>query len=280
MNLKSVKKIAIIGVGFMGGSLALAMKRKFANISIWGYARSQKSYNKLKKLKILDKATLNLEKCVLNADIVILALPVEAVIACLEEIAPLLRKNSIVFDLGSTKKLIEKAALSYLPKEVSFVGCHPLCGSEKSGAEFARWDTYKNSICLIASSAKEKAAKIIEQFWKKLGSKVIFMSSGSHDELLSSISHFPHLISFSLIQLTPDNYLKFCSGSFKDLTRISSSPASIWADIFFSNKKNLINDIDGFVKVLSKFKEFLEKGNKRDVFNLIKKANTKHMSIK
>ena len=274
-----IKKIAILGVGFMGGSLSLALRSKFPKSEVWGYARSKKSYDKLRKLKILDKVDRDYKKVVNGADLVVLALPVEIIVDYLKRIAHLLKRGSIVFDLGSSKYLIEKGAHKYLPKSVGFVGCHPLCGSEKSGAEFSRKGLYKNSLCLITSSPKAAPTKVVAKLFKKLGSEVVFIKPDYHDKVLSSVSHLPHLISFSLSEATPSAYLKFASGSFRDLTRISSSPAGIWAQIFISNKKNILNDLNRFMKVLKKYEALLKKNNEAKIIALIERAHSKQKRI-
>jgi len=275
MNIGSVRKISIVGVGFMGGSLAQALKNKFPKISIWGYARNRRSYAKLNKLKALDRIEKDLGKCIEGAEIVVLALPVGNILEYFVKIAPFLKKEAIVFDLGSTKADIEKAARKFLPKTVSFVGCHPLCGSEKSGAEFSDPGLYKNALCIITSSSRSPAAFFVERLWRRLGSEVVFMDAASHDKILSFVSHLPHLISFSFMRSVPDSYVKFSGASFKDLTRIAASRAPVWADVFLSNKKNIIRDLDSFIKVLRKFSVLLKKNNKQEVVDLIKRINLK-----
>ena len=245
--MSKIKKIGILGVGLMGGSLSLALRNKFPGVSIWGYARSQKSYDKLKRIKVLDRVERDLKNVVENADLVVLALPVEVIINYFRKIAPFLKKGAIVFDLGSSKGVIEKSIAKCLPKGVSFVGCHPLCGSEKSGAEFSKIDLYQEAVCLITSSPQSKATKRVKKIWEKLGSKVIFISPQRHDKFLSYLSHLPHLISFSLTKGFSKDRLKFTLQSFKDLTRISLSPASVWAEIFLSNKKNVLADLNKFI---------------------------------
>lgn len=273
--MSKIKKVGILGVGLMGGSLSLALRKKFPGISIWGYARSQKSYNKLKKLRILNRVEREMRKVVEDADLIALALPAEAIIDHFRRIVPFLKKGTIVFDLGSSKEVIEKSIIKCLPKGVDFVGCHPLCGSEKSGAEFSTSCLYQEALCLITSTPESKATKSIKKIWEKLGSKVIFVSPQRHDKFLSYLSHLPHLISFSLTEAFPKDHLKFSLQSFKDLTRISSSPASVWADIFLSNKKNILGDLNKFIKALKKFEGLIKKRDKSKIIELIKKINIK-----
>jgi len=276
--MKNIKKIAILGLGFMGGSLALALRKKFSAKTFWGYARSRKSFTKLKKLKVVNKLSQDLEKVIKDADVVIMALPVEVIVDYFKKISPFLKKGALVFDLGSSKVAIQKGANKYLPKRVSFVGCHPLCGSEKSGAQFASSKLYENCLCLITSRTN-KAVNTVKKMWQALGAKVVFMSPQRHDKILSSVSHLPHLISFTFSNSVPKNYAKFAPASFKDLTRVSVSPALVWAEIFLSNKKNILSDLRRFARNLKKFENLLKKNNKKAITELIDKINSKQRSI-
>ncbi|MBD3264904.1 MAG: prephenate dehydrogenase/arogenate dehydrogenase family protein [Candidatus Omnitrophica bacterium] len=274
--MKSVKKVGIFGIGFMGGSFALVLKDRFPRIRICGYARNKKSYEKIKKLKLTDEVTRKVDKVVRDADIIVLALPVEVNIEYLGRIKPYLKKGCVVFDLGSSKQLIEKEASKIIPSGVFFVGCHPLCGSEKSGAEFSRKDLYRGEMCIITSSPAKAAVKKIKNLWNVLGSKTVFMKAEVHDRILSKVSHLPHAVSFVLTSYVDDRFVKFSAGSFRDLTRISASSASLWAEIFLSNRSNLIKDIEGFRDALGELKSILSKGDKEGLLNFIKKVNLKH----
>jgi prephenate dehydrogenase len=272
-------KITIIGVGLMGGSLALALKDKFPDYHIIGYARSKKSYDKLVGLKILDFVERDLGKAVSSADFVVLALPVFSIIACFRQIAGFLKPGAIVFDLGSSRVLIDRAAKKYLPGHVEFVGCHPLCGSEKAGAQFSRKDLYQKMVCLITSENKTAGVKVVQSLWEQLGSKVVFISSSGHDRILSIVSHLPHLVSFSLTALVAEDYLEFIPPSFKSLSRISGSPAQVWADIFLSNKKNILRDSKKFIANAEKLRKLIKTNNRRQLVNFIEQVNAKYSMI-
>jgi len=272
------KKIGIIGVGLMGGSLALAIKERFPQVSLWGYARKPSSYRRIKKLAFLDRVSTDLAEVVKNSELVVIATPVFTIIDYFKKISPFLKKGAVVIDLGSTKEKIEKEAKKILPADVYFVGCHPLCGSEKSGANYARRDLYKESLCIITSKNK-KPAKFIKKFWEDLGCKVKFLSPQEHDRILSLISHLPHLISFSLTEVVPEDYFRFSLPSFKDLTRISLSKAELWRDIFLSNKKNILLDIDNFINVLKKFRKLIREGKGEELREFIEEINKKHRNL-
>lgn len=270
-----IRKVGIIGVGLMGGSLALGLREKLPQVSVWGYARSKEFYDELKKLKILDRVERDLKKVVEGADFVVLALPIYIILDYLKKISPFLKKGTIVFDLGSSKELIEKKAPGILPKYASFVGCHPLCGSEKSGARFSQANLYERALCLITSPSRSLTTQSVQALWEALGSEVVFVSAHLHDKILSAVSHFPHLLSFSLAYFTPYKYLRFSSGSFQDLTRIARSSSGVWAEIFLANRKNLCRDLDKFIKVLKNFERMIKRGDRKKIVSLIEKVNIK-----
>jgi prephenate dehydrogenase len=273
--MERIKKISILGVGLMGGSFALSLKKIFPQIEIIGYARSRKTFQRLSQLNVVDKVELDLKQCVCDSDLIVLAAPIYAITDYLKQIGPYLKKEAIVIDLGSTKEQIGEAAKKYLAKNVDFVGCHPLSGSDKSGAEFSSPKLYQGSLCIVTADANKKATQIIKNLWQKLGAKVIFMDALSHDKILSSVSHVMHLVSFSLTDFVPRNYLKFAQASFKDLTRISNSPANVWADIFISNKKNIIKDASKVIEILKRFQSLIKKNKKEEIISLIEKINRK-----
>ena len=283
--MKKIKKIAILGVGFMGGSLGLALREKFPQAFVWGYARSRKSYDKLKKLKILNKVERDLQKVVEDADLVALALPISVIIDYFGKIASFLKSEAIVFDLGSSKKVIEVAAKKLLPKKVTFVGCHPLCGAEISGAQFAKADLYKGATCIITNLAvKSKEVKSVEKLWKKIGSNTIFLKAELHDEILARFSHIPHIISFSIMQFeargAKAKFIRSALPGLRDMTRISDSPADVWSDIFLSNKENILNNMAAFRKIMEEFEKSLKSESKEDLIRLIKKANSQRTYLK
>ncbi|MFH1767983.1 MAG: prephenate dehydrogenase [Candidatus Omnitrophota bacterium] len=277
MSKIKLKTVGIVGVGFMGGSLALAVKDAFPSVRLWGYARSRKSFNKIKRLSLVDVVTMNLEELARESDLIILATPVSTIIDYFKKLSPYLKKGSFVIDLGSTKKIIDKMAKIYIPPYVSFVGCHPLCGSHKSGPAVADKDLYKGSLCIITS--RSKAAKFIREFWQGLGCSVFYVNSSLHDKMLSYISHIPHIISFSFAYFVPDKYGKFASRSFRDLTRIASSPADVWADILLSNRRNIIKGIRGYSKILRSFETVIKNQDRDKLLRIIKTINLKRARI-
>ena len=273
------KKIAIIGVGFMGGSLACALKKKYPKLRISGFARSEKSLKLLSKLAIVDEVSLEIKEVVLDSDIVALALPVERIVEYFKVIKPYLKPGAIVFDLGSTKSEIEKKPKLIVPKTNYFVPCHPLAGSEKSGPRFSNPDLYKESLCVITASRSKKATLEIKALWESLGSRVIFMDSDRHDEIFCALSHFPHLLSFALTEFVPKEYAQYAPRSIRDLTRISNSPPRVWAEIFLANKKNLKNNIREFKRIIALFEKNINNSDREGLIRLLEQINKKQSQI-
>ncbi|MEI8348776.1 MAG: prephenate dehydrogenase [Candidatus Omnitrophota bacterium] len=273
--MSAFKKIAILGVGFMGGSLALALKEAYPGVHIWGYARKKSSYQRLCRLKLLDRVERDIKDVVRDSDIIILSAPVYTIIEYCKVIAPFLKPGAIVIDLGSSKELIEKSARACLPHGTHFVGCHPLCGSDKSGAVYAQKNLYQGSLCLITSSKQALATRKVQLLWQRLGSYVVFIDARTHDKILSSVSHLTHLVAFSLIDFVPKDRLRFIPPSFKEVTRIANSPAAVWADIFLSNRKHVLSDLNRLMGVLRRFEMLIQKQDKRALCAFIEAINKK-----
>lgn len=267
------KKIAIIGMGLMGGSLGLAVKKNMPQTKVYGFARNQKSLVRLKKLNLVDLVSTDLDQVLAGADLVVLGLPVDTILEYLDRISLKLNPNAIVIDLGSTKDLIQQQAKKCLPKNVSFVGCHPLCGSDKAGAKFSRPDLYLNQLCLITSLGL--AGKKIKKFWESLGSQVKIVDAKQHDKMLSGLSHLTHAVSFAYTDFIDQKYLKFSMPSLKDMTRISNSSAYVWADILLSNRTNVLADMNKFKGALAKIEKFLLAKDKIGLIKYIESVNKK-----
>ena len=277
--MKQIRGVAIIGAGFMGGSLAMALRKKFPLLNLSAYARSRQSLARLRKTGVFSLVSTDLEQVLAAANIIVLGSPVGAIIESFKKIKKFLKKGTIVTDLGSSKQAICKAATKILSPGFCFVGSHPLVGSEKSGIEFSRYDLYRGAVCIVTADKNSAASAIVSRLWQAVGSRVIFMPPARHDAMLSAISHLPHVISFALTDCLAREYMPFAPASLKDLTRIANSPAEIWADIFISNKNNLSRDIERFIVMLEKYKILIAKSNKQAMEKTIKRANRKQLEL-
>ncbi|MDP8260030.1 MAG: prephenate dehydrogenase [Candidatus Gygaella obscura] len=275
--MKIFNKVVIVGVGLIGGSLGLAIKKRKLASRVIGVFRSKNTFSLAKRKKAVDDGSFDLS-VVKGADLVILAGPVKTIISHIKSIAEIVDKNTIIMDVGSTKSSILKTAKKFIKKENIFIGCHPLAGLEKKGVVSADSDLFKNSLCIICS--ERKIDKNIISFWNKIGSKIVIMDARRHDKVLALTSHIPHLLAFAMVNSVPQNFIKFSGSGFKDTTRIAASDANIWKDIFVDNKKQILNS---FQKVNLQIKDLikaLEKGDSSVLVKLIKKAKIKRDSFK
>jgi len=271
--MRLFNKVAIVGVGLIGGSIALAIKKKKLAREIIGVSRRRKSLLLARKRGAIDRGAQQID-IIKDADLVILATPVSVILNLAPQISKIIRPDCIVTDVGSTKAEIVAKLEKIFP---NFVGSHPLAGSEKRGILNACPELFKDSLCILTPTKKTavKAKKRIAEFWHELGARVIFLSVSNHDKALSFISHLPHVAAFSLMRSVPNQYLKFAANSLKETTRIASSDIRLWADIFLSNRKNIAGSIASLERNLKQIKSAIGTNNRRLLLKVLKAANFK-----
>lgn len=259
------KKVVIIGVGLIGGSLGLAIKKRKLARTVIGIGRRRSSIRAAVRCGAIDIGTKDLKRGVFDADLVIIATPVCSIPKIVKVIVSNLRDGAILTDVGSTKGEIVKAIERYLSNRISFVGSHPLAGSEKRGVNFADGDLFKGSTVIMTKTKKTKAStlKALNQFWRSLGvARVVIKSPEEHDRIVAEISHLPHLVAAALINSVSDNSLKFASTGFKDATRIAASDAEMWGDICVTNKREILKSLNKFERSLLRLRSLIKKESK------------------
>ncbi|MDP2652697.1 MAG: prephenate dehydrogenase [Candidatus Omnitrophota bacterium] len=275
------RKVTVIGVGLIGGSLGMAMKQRKLAFEIVGVSQQSSSLTTALKNNAIDKASNDIKDAVSNADLVILSTPVSIIASLLPRIGPYLKRNCIITDVGSTKAAIVSAAQKYLPPHAHFVGSHPLAGSEKRGAEFASSGFFENSICLMTpvEQTNKIACDRVKELWTKVGASVKFLAPDDHDKALAFISHLPHVVAYSLMGSIPDDSLGYAAQGLKDTTRIASSNPQMWIDICMANKRNLVASIDEFVKHLAAVRKAIIGDDQQSLTTLFKNAKTKRDAL-
>ncbi len=250
------RKVAIIGTGLIGGSLALGIKKKKLAQEIVGVSKHKKSISFALKIKAIDKGSVSL-KIIKGADLLIIATPVDTIIGLKDEILKYIDNKCIVTDVGSTKERIVKRLEGAFS---NYIGSHPLAGSEKRGIENASSDIFSGSLCILTPTKKTNlsALRNTKRLWKSLGAEVIILTPKVHDRVFSFVSHLPHIVAFSLINTVPVGLLKFSSGGLKDTTRIAASDTILWRDILLSNRGNLLDAIKLFETNLAKIKSAIK----------------------
>lgn len=256
-------KVAVIGVGLIGGSLAIVMRKKGLAGSIVGVGRGLANLEAAKRLGVVDSFTHDVAEGVADADLVVVAVPVLKVGETVKRAAPALKMGAIVTDVGSVKKALIEEAERYIPEGVHFVPGHPIAGTEHSGVEAAFAELYVNRRCILTPTDRtdSEALAKVRRLWEEAGSKVVIMDASAHDSVLAAISHLPHMVAYSLVNAVADaeegkgEMLGYSAGGFKDFTRIASSSPEMWADICAMNKEAIVEMIDFFERRLDDLKE-------------------------
>lgn len=279
--LKDLTQTTVIGLGLLGGSIALGVLRSFSRMNVVGYTHRPSTRNKARQLAIATEVVDCLKSSVSNADLVILATPVYTFENIFEEICDALPRGCIVTDVGSTKVLPHRWAAKKLPKYVHYVGSHPIAGSEQRGVEFARDDLFDRAMCVLTTIKRtnKQAVRILKEFWSKLGCFVKLMTPAKHDRIFANVSHLPHMMAAALINANSSEDLEFAGKGFIDSSRIASGPPNIWADVLLTNTEYATRSIDKLTFELTKLKMAIKNEDKREVERMLEKARGKRAAL-
>ncbi|AEA34010.1 prephenate dehydrogenase [Hippea maritima] len=266
--------IGIVGVGLIGGSIALDAKSLGLTKKILGFDKDEGVLDRALQLGVIDKKGDGFD--VGECDLVIVATPVRSIPSVLRDVFGKAKDGSIVIDVGSVKKPIVDSVTEFLEENVYYVPVHPIAGIERFGINAATNGLFRNAYCIITpfNGMNKEKANIVGEFLEKLGMKLIFMEPKLHDEVFGFVSHLPHAIAYTLVGLAAkknENY-RFIGGGFRDYTRVASSSEKMWSDIFFMNKVNLIASIEDFIGELFKLKNKIEKNDYDGVIEYLKMA--------
>ena len=260
-----LKKLVIFGVGLIGGSVALALKKQANAPLCVGVGRNQASLDQALALHVIDEAATDVAAALQAADMVLIAAPVAQTKSILQSIQPHLNKQTIVTDAGSTKTDIVAIAKAVLGAQASqFIGGHPIAGAEKSGPTAAMAALYHGKNVVLTPTADNSFESInqVRQLWQTCGANVLEMSAEKHDGIFATVSHLPHLLAFALVEDiasrdNADELFQFAASGFRDFSRIAGSSPEMWRDISFANKAALLNEITSYEQALSSLKQSL-----------------------
>lgn len=273
--------LSILGVGLLGGSIGLAVRKVYPDCHVVGYGHRLSSLQKAIERGAIHQATDNPQKAVQGADLVILGVPVATMRPLFEQIAPALAVGTIVTDVGSTKASIVTDAQAILPSGAHFVGSHPMAGSEKRGVEYARADLFQGALCITTpvEQTDPTALMRVESFWQALGMRLARLSPKDHDRFIGDISHLPHAVAAALVSMQQDAALRLAGKGFGDTTRIAAGDPALWRDIFLDNRQNLADGIDRLTRELQFLKQRLEHGDARAVESWLDQARARRKSL-
>ena len=269
--------VVIAGVGLIGGSMGLAMKKRGLAAKVTGVFRTQSSAAEALQKKAVDEAVFSLEEAAARADLVVLAAPVYGILEHLRVLPKVLRPSALVIDVGSSKALIEKEGRRRLGKR--FIACHPMAGSEKRGVLHSDPELFEGSLCFLTTPHA-----MIEGLWRALGSAVSVVPAVRHDAWVAQSSHLPHLLAFALFAgIKPEPGVRFVNPSLRGLGRLAKSDPSLWAEVFASNRKPVLACLKTCRKELDRFAAALKAGSDRAVIralnSLLKRARNNAQNL-
>ena len=263
-------RIALIGFGLIGGSIARAAKAQGLAGEIVTTARSEQTRARVMELGIVDRVVGTNSEAAKDADLVILCVPVGVCGDVAKEIAPHLKAGAIVSDVGSVKGAVLRDMAAYLPASVHFIPAHPVAGTEHSGPDSGFAELFINRWCILTPPDNADAAAVekLAAFWGAIGANVEVMTADHHDLVLAVTSHLPHLIAYTIVgtadeleDVTRSEVLKFSAGGFRDFTRIAASDPTMWRDVFLTNKDAVLEMLGAFQEDLSKLTRAIRRGD-------------------
>ncbi len=284
------ERIALIGVGLIGSSIALAARRAGLADSIVGSARTAATVKKALQLGIIDEGYSSAAEAARGSDLVFLCAPVGVCGAIAEEInaAGAFRGGAILTDVGSVKAAIVTNVAPHVPTDVYFVPGHPIAGTEQSGPEAGFAELFDNRWCILTPPANCDPAAVarLQSFWENLGSHVEIMTAEHHDLVLAITSHVPHLIAFNIVntaenleRVTDREVIKYSAGGFRDFTRIAASDPTMWRDVFLNNREAVLEMLGRFSEDLTAMQRAIRFGDGETLFRLFSEARALRRGI-
>lgn len=253
-------RVAIVGVGLIGGSIGLALRQRKLAGEVIGIGRRAASLRQAEQAGAITSATKNLEAGVAEADLIVVCAPVLQIAPLVEQVAAACPPQALITDAGSTKVEILRRLSKSLPRTARFVGSHPMAGGEKAGAAWASADLFVNRHVIVTPGPRTRDVETKEaaDFWRSLGAEVLLMRPAAHDRLVAAISHLPHLVAAALAASTPEAALGQAARGWLDTTRVAGGDPELWRDIFATNRANLLAALARFEKTLAAFRGALE----------------------
>jgi cyclohexadieny/prephenate dehydrogenase len=274
-------RVALIGIGLIGSSLAHAMRKQRLAGEITGFARSEATRAKAMEIGLVDKIFPTAAQAVKDADLVILCSPVGTYGELAREIGHVLKSGAILTDVGSVKGAVVRDVLPHVPKDVNFIPGHPIAGTEQSGPESGFAELFINRWCILTPlpDSEPGAVERLTDFWRACGSNVELMTPEHHDLVLAITSHLPHLIAYNIVstaadleEVTSSEVIKYSAGGFRDFTRIAASDPTMWRDVFLNNKDAVLEMLGRFSEDLSALQRAIRWGDGDMLFDVFTRS--------
>ena len=273
------RKVTLIGVGLLGGSLGLALRKRALAREVHGYVRRESSIAECIQAGAVDKVSTDLAAAVDDADLIVFCTPLAQMPELARTIAPRVSKGALITDVGSVKGPLVSALEPIFAKVgAHFIGSHPMAGSEKTGVMAARADLFMNAACVVTPTSTSQPDKVeaTEALWRSVGGRVMRMPPELHDELVSHTSHLPHVLAAHLVDFVLESknseQAQLCATGFKDSTRIASGSPEMWRDIALMNRSNLAAALEQFEARLQEFRLLLQKNDPAQIESFFRHA--------
>lgn len=273
-------KIAVVGLGLLGGSLGLAIQQRRIAQHVAGYVRQPGQVTDCRERQIANEVSTDLGKVVADAELIILTVPIRAMPALSRQMAPFLRAGALVMDVGSVKNgVVQVLEQIIAPTGASFVGAHPMAGAEKTGVRHARANLFHNTVCVLTPTPQTPGEFLgkAAAFWQAIGSTPLRLSPEVHDEMVGRSSHLPHLVAavlanYILDPALPKEQEMLCATGFRDTTRIASGSPAMWRDIAVANRQPLSVALEEFIAALQRILRALREQDEETIGQFLEKA--------
>ena len=268
------KRIAIIGIGLLGGSVGLAARRAWPDVTVIGYARRQETLDAAVKAGAATLTTDRLEHAVKDVDLICVGTPVTLIAEQVLQVAELCDEETIITDVGSTKASIVARIEKHPHASRKFVGSHPIAGGEKTGPQFAKADLFDNRLVVVTPTEITDPSRLakIESFWQSLGARVARTLPSQHDEILAATSHLPHLVAAALASIIPDEAIDFAGPGWKDTTRVAGGCPEMWSAICEENQSALVHQLTRMIDCLEAFRSAVTNNDHQSMKQMLTKA--------
>lgn len=264
--------VAIVGVGLIGGSIGLALQQRRLARNVVGIGRRASSLRSARRCGAVTSTTTNLQRGVSGSEVVIVCTPVGSIVQQVQAAAMHCPDGALITDAGSTKAGIVAALPEKFPRGVTYVGSHPLAGSEKNGPQYALPDLFDGRVVVVTPTRRtpESSLREVERFWAAIGGRVVSMTPQAHDEALAGSSHLPHLIASALAVATSRKHLPLVAGGWLDTTRVAAGDPQLWEQILLENRGPVLKALEKFDTVLASFRNALSDANAGRIRQLLK----------
>lgn len=262
--------LVVVGVGLLGGSVALAARQRGIVRRVIGVGRTAARLERARDARVLDDISTDLVAVAAQADLLIFATPVNLIVAGVREVATACRPGTLITDVGSTKAHLCQALSTGLPSSATFIGSHPLAGSEKQGWEHSRSDLFEGRVCVVTPTETSRRDEIarLTAFWQTIGMSVVEMSPEAHDLALAQTSHVPHVVASALARTLANENRSLAATGFADTTRIAAGDPNVWVPILLDNRDAVVASLDEFSTQLAAIRSAIAQGNTEEIRRL------------